>query len=68
MYCQSISLWSGKIWIRGIGLKQTQAFSVNISGPSSENYCEDGSSVSLMLAATISNIKFQQRNSSPEEY
>lgn len=42
-------------------LKQNQAFSVNVSGPSSENYNEDGSCVFLALAASVQNYKFQQK-------
>jgi len=51
-----------------LALKQNQVFSVNVSGPGSENCSEDGSCVSLVLAGSVSNVLFQQRNGSPEEH
>lgn len=68
MYCQSISEWSAKIWVPGVGLKAKPSISVNVSGLNSGNYSEDGSCVSLVLAASVSNFKFQQGNTSPKEY
>lgn len=58
MYCESISCGQERFEFQALALKQSPAFSVNISGPSSENYRENGSFVSLVLAASISNIKF----------
>lgn len=43
---------------QALALKQNPAFYINISGPSSENYRENGSFVSLVLAAGISNVEF----------
>lgn len=68
MYCESISCGQKRFEFQALALKKNPAFSVNISGPSSENYRENWSFVSLVLAASISNVKVWGRNNSPEEY
>lgn len=66
MYCENFSCGQERLKFQALALKQNPAFSLNFSGPSNENYRENGSFVSLVLAAIISNVKFWGRNNSRE--
>lgn len=59
MYCESISCDQERLKFQAFALKQNPAFSFNISGPSNENYRENGSFVSLVLAASVEVLRFE---------
>lgn len=57
MYRESISGGQERFKFQVFALKQNPALSVNISGPSNENYRENESFVSLVLAPSVANVK-----------